>query len=194
MNKKNILLTLILIIIFASVSILAIIETKKIIHVHVNAINAPDFAMTNAIYTKFDQNGNISDQFYTTRITHFITNNNYIFDNPRIKMYNNKEQPWEITADKGKSEGGKSKIYLWNNVKLIQASTSNSGSHKPTFEIYTTSLTLYPTAKLAETNDYVTIIQGDSIIKSLGAKADFKSGTLNLLSTVECQHQNSTTT
>lgn len=184
MNKKNIFFTIILLTIFSSISILALLEAKKITSIHTNATHAPDFSMTNASYVKFDQNGDISNQFYTSKITHFTTNNNYIFDNPRMKMYNTNEQPWYITANKGRSEGGKSKVYLWDNVKVTQTATPNNSD----FDITTTSLTVYPNIKFAETNDPVIIIQGGSIAKATGAKADFKSGTVNLLSNVECQY------
>ena len=185
MNKKNISITFLLLAAFLGVSILALLEAKKITNIHVNAIDAPDFSMTNATYIKFDQSGNITNQFYTSKITHFITNNNYIFDNPRIKMYNSNEQPWDITANKGRSEGGKSKVYLWDDVKVVQAASSNNSD----FNIATSSLTVYPNIKFAETDAPVTIIQGESIAKAIGAKADFKSGTVSLLSNVECQYQ-----
>jgi lipopolysaccharide export system protein LptC len=184
-NIKHLFVTIILIAIFAGVSALALLEAKKITGVHINASDAPDFFMTNATYVEFDQNGNISNQFYTTKITHFVANNNYIFDNPRMKMYNPNEQPWDITANKGRSESGKSKVYLWDNVKVTQAASPNN----PDFDITTTSLTVYPDIKFAETNDPVTIIQGGSVAKAIGAKADFKSGTVSLLSNVECQYQ-----
>jgi lipopolysaccharide export system protein LptC len=185
MNTKNIFITLVLLATFSSVSILALLEAKKIILGHRNAVDAPDFFMTNTTYIQFDQNGNISNQFYTSKIIHFANNNNYVFNNPRIKMYNTNELPWDITANKGRSEGGKSKVYLWDNVKVVQTSNSKTND----FDITTTSLTVYPSIKFAETNDPVIIVQGKSIAKAVGAKADFKSGTVSLLSNVECEYQ-----
>ena len=100
-------------------------------------------------------------------------------------MYNANEKPWDITANKGRSEGGKSKVYLWDNVKIIQAADQNNSG----FNVSTTSLTVYPDIKFAETNDPVAIIKGGSVAKAIGAKADFKSGIVDLLSNVECQYQ-----
>lgn len=185
MNTKNIFITIVLLAIFSSVSILALLEAKKITSSHTNAADAPDFFMTNTTYIQFNPNGEISNQFYTSKITHFTTNNNYTFDNPRMKMYNTNEQPWDITANKGRSEGGKSKVYFWDNVRVVQA----AGQETTNFDITTTSLTIYPSIKFAETNDPVTIIQGESIAKAVGAKADFKSGTVTLLSKVECEYK-----
>lgn len=183
--NKNLIFTIILIIIFACISTLALMQAKKIIAVHTNAVDAPDFFMINADYVKFDADGNINNHFYASKITHFGDQNNYIFDNPSMQMYSNKEEPWIITAQKGKSEQGKSKIYLWGNVQLKQGNDGNNNA----FGISTTSLIVYPDTKSAETSDPVTIIQGTSIAKSIGAKADFKSGMIELLSNVDCEYQ-----
>ena len=185
MNKKNLFFTIILITVFVCISLLALMQAKKIVTIHTNAVDAPDFFMTNADYVKFDVDGNINNHFYASKITHFGNQNNYIFDNPSMQMYSTKEQPWVITAQKGKSEKGKSKIYLWGNVQLKQGNGGNSND----FSISTTSLIVYPDTKSAETPDPVTIIQGTSIAKTIGAKADFKSGTVELLSNVNCEYQ-----
>jgi LPS export ABC transporter protein LptC len=184
MNKNNLLFTIILIIAFTGISLLALMQAKKIVAVHTNAIDAPDFFMTNADFMQFDVNGNLSNHFYTSKITHFGDQNSYIFDSPTMQMYNANEQPWLITAQKGKSEKGKSKIYLWGNVQLKQGN-----GDKNNFSISTTSLIVYPDTKSAETPDPVTIIQGTSIAKTIGAKANFKSGTVELLSNVNCEYQ-----
>lgn len=183
--NKNLLFTVILIIAFACISTLALMQAKKITAVHTNAADAPDFFMTNADYVKFDTDGNINNHFYASKITHFGDRNNYIFDSPNMQMYSTKEQPWVITAQKGKSEKGRSKIYLWGNVQLKQG----NGDDNNDFSISTTSLIVYPDTKSAETSDPVTIIQGTSIAKTIGAKADFKSGTVELLSNVDCEYQ-----
>jgi lipopolysaccharide export system protein LptC len=184
-NKKNLFITIILLAIFSTASIVALMAAKRITIANPNATNTPDFFITNAVYIKFDQNGNISDQFYTGKIAHFTDHNNYIFDNPRIRIHNPGEQPWNITADKGRSEGGKSKIYLWDNVKVTQVASQNNAD----FDINTNALTVFLDIKFAQTDKPITIIQGGSVLNAIGAKANFKSGTVELLSNVECQYQ-----
>jgi lipopolysaccharide export system protein LptC len=184
-NKKSLFFTIILLIILSTSSILALLAAKKITIAYTNSTNTPDFFMMNAIYTQFDQNGAISNKFYANKLSHFTAHNNYIFDNPSMKMHNSNEQPWDITATKGESELGKSKVHLWGNVKLVQAGGPNNSA----VDITTTDLTIYPNTKTAETNDPITIIQNGSIAKAIGAKTDFKAGVVNFLSNVECQYQ-----
>lgn len=181
MHKKNILLTIALLATFLTISTLALFIAKKFIKPHMNSANNPDFFMADALYTKFNQQGLIRTKIQTNKITHFITNNIYYFDNPIITMHTPNEQPWHITANKGKSERGKSKIYLWDNVKIIRAASANNSD----FDITTSSLTVYPETKFAKTLDPITIIQDGNVTKSIGAEADFKTGSIKLLSKIK---------
>jgi len=184
-NKKSIIFTLLLLTALSFISLFAVFTAKKITRTAKISDNKPDFFLTKATYTQFDSSGEIGKQFYTDKITHFANNNKYVFDKPHIKMQNENEQPWYITADKGKSEGGKSKIFLWDNVKVIQA----AGQNNPDFDITSDTLTIYPDTKIAETDGPITIIQNESIVRAIGAQANFKDGTLKLLSNVECQYE-----
>ena len=187
MNKKSLFFTVVILIILAALSIFAISAAKKITIAYTNNPNTPDFFMTNIDYVKFDQEGNISNKFYAGKLSHLPKRNSYIFDDPKMKMYNTDEQPWNITANKGESELGKSKIYLWENVKLIQPAGPNNSA----IDVTTSSLTLHPNTKTAETSDPITIVQSDSLVKAIGATTNFKESVVNLLSNVECQYQDS---
>jgi lipopolysaccharide export system protein LptC len=184
-NKKTLFLTVILLVVFSTISIVAVRVAKKITTSRTNNANTPDFLINHAVYVQFDKNGNISNKFHTDKIIHFTDHNNYVFENPSIKLHNPDEQPWSITANKGRSVEGKSKIYLWDNVKVTQT----SGENNPSFDISTEALTFYLDIKFAETNEPITVIQSGSVIKAMGAKANFKSGIVELLSDVECQYQ-----
>lgn len=185
MNTKNIFITIILLSLVIITSVLTLLTAKKLTSTHINNTNNPDFFMNNVSYIKFDQKGNIINQFSTSKITHFATNNSYFFDNPRIKMYSANEQPWDITANKGKSEYGKSRIDLWDNVQVMQAASANNQD----FNITTTALTFYPDTRCAETKEPITVIQNGSIAKAIGAQADFKVDTVKLLSDIDVQYQ-----
>lgn len=181
MNKKNLLFTIALLIAFSISSILAIFTAKKLTKIRISSVNHPDFFMHNVTYTKFNQEGNIRNQIHAKKITHLTQANTYLFANPHVIMNNPHEQPWHITADQGKSELGKTKVELWENVKITKA----ADDHNPDFDIATTAITIYPETKFAETNQPVTIIQTGNITKSIGATADFKRGVISLLEKVE---------
>ena len=185
MNKKTILFSIIVLIVFIGTSIIALSTAKKITTMNVASSDNPDFFMTNAAYTKFNLQGHIHNQVYANKITHFVDNNVYLFDNPSITMHAINEQPWHITSSKGRSEKGKDIIYLWDNVKIIRA----AGINNLDFDIATSALDIYPNIKFAQTNKPITIIQSGNITKSVGAQADFKTGIIKLLSKIEALYQ-----
>lgn len=178
---KTMLLTALLIAVLIITSFLALTTAKKSTRTSKPSINTPDFFMINAEYKKFNQKGEIRNQFKTTKITHFNSDNTYLFDNPKMVMNTPNEQPWNISASKGKSKKGKKEIHLWDNIKIIR----KRGNNNSDYDISTTELTIYTDSKIAETDKPIKIVQSQNITKSIGAKADFKSGNIKLLSNIE---------
>jgi len=141
--------------------------------------------MTNTLYTKFNREGELHNCIRTKKLTHFATNNAYLFKKPRITIYNKNEKPWKITAKKGKSKNGKTEVHLHGNVKIIR----EAGINNTDFDIATNALTVYPDVKFAETKLPVTIVQSGNITKAVGAELDFKTGLLKLLSKIKAIYQ-----
>jgi lipopolysaccharide export system protein LptC len=184
--NRNALLTIILLVIFIGTSILAVLNAKKIVTTtHPYSTTNPDFFMTSATYTKFNTEGNIQNRIETEKITHFTANNTYLFQKPKMVIYNPNEQPWYISANKGESKKGRSTVNLRDNVKIIRAAGANNSD----FDITTAMLTIYPDIKFAETEQPVTIIQNGNITKAVGAKSDFKTGIVKLMSKIEALYQ-----
>ena len=182
MITKNILLTIALLAVFIGSSMLALITAKKITQVKLpQSTNTPDFFIINSTDTKFNDEGAIQNQIKSAKITHLPTNNIYLFEKPDMIMHTPGEQPWHVTADKGKSEQGRSIVHLWDNVKIVRAASPKNSD----FDIATTALTIYPEKRFAETDKPVTIIQSGNITKAVGAKADLKTGIIKLISKIE---------
>jgi lipopolysaccharide export system protein LptC len=184
-SKKTLIYTILLLAVIASGTYLTFNAAKKVTSIHINAAENPDFFMTNAVYVDLDANGEIHNQINTSKITHFTTDNTYYFDAPHLQMYSSNEQPWDISAIKGKSEHGKEKIYLWENVNLHQLAGKNNAE----ILVNTTKLTIYTDRKFAETDQPLTISQAGTTVTSIGAQADFLHGTIKLLSRVKGQYQ-----
>lgn len=185
MNVKNILFSIILFTIFLATSILAIFTAKKITTTHTHSTDKPDFFINNALYTKFNRRGHINNLFRAKKITHFVTNNIYLFEKPNIVIYNKNEKPWHITANKGKSRKGKTKVYLNGNVKIVR----KSGINNTGLDVVTNALTVQPDLKFAKTKLPITIVQKGNITKAVGAELNLKTGVLKLLSKIKALYQ-----
>ncbi|MDR1056999.1 MAG: LPS export ABC transporter periplasmic protein LptC [Coxiellaceae bacterium] len=182
MNTKTIIFTILLLTAFIVTSIVALSSAKKMTTVptYDDSANNPDFFMTRVIYTKFNHDGEIRNTVITNKMIHFTTNNVGLFEKPQITLYNSTEEPCNIIANQGRSDKGKEKIYLWDNVKITQ----KVGPNNPDLNVITTALTFYPETKLAETKESVTIIQNDDITEAVGAEANFKTESIKLWSKV----------
>lgn len=181
MNKKIAFLTIVLLVAISIGSIFALISAQKISTPQISSQNQPDYYMLDAKYTDYDQNGDIHSQISTSKITHFVTEDSYLFDNPIMIIFNQEQKPWSITSNKGKSEHGKEKVFLWDNVVIHQ----DAGPKNAPTTITTSELTIFPKTKTATTDKAVNITQGGSSITAVGANADFKTGVVNLLSQVQ---------
>jgi LPS export ABC transporter protein LptC len=119
----------------------------------------PDIFMTRIIYTKFNHDNEIGNKVITNKIIHFTTNNVCLFEKHQITLYNSTEEPHNRIVNQRRSDKGKEKIYLWDNVKITQ----KVGPNNPDLNVTTTALTFYPETKLAETKESETIMQNDDI-------------------------------
>lgn len=143
-----------------------------------NQADTPDAFMINASYLRLDQDGNPHSRIYTPKMIHYAANDVSHFMSPHIIMYGKDDAPWDITSDKGNSESGVTQIHLHDNVKIHQPAGPNNNELTMT----TTSLTIHPNTKTAETDQAVTIIQPGTVITSVGLQADLKKGEVDLLS------------
>ncbi|MBV9576025.1 MAG: LPS export ABC transporter periplasmic protein LptC, partial [Gammaproteobacteria bacterium] len=65
----------------------------------------------------------------------------------------------------------------WNNVTIHHAADVNN----PATLIKTSTLTVYPNKKLAQTNAFITMIQPSLLVKAIGMQADMNTGDIKLL-------------
>ena len=185
MELKNILFTSLLVTAFLVTSIMSLQIAKKITTAHQSSQNSPNFFMTDVVYYDFDIDGKIINQIEASKMSHFKTNDNYLFKLPKITTHSAKNQEiWRITARYGSSTKGKSVISLWDKVTAtkIQSTTDNYS------DISTDSANFYPTTKFLETTSQVKIVENNHITEATGAKADLKSGIIKLISNVKTQY------
>jgi lipopolysaccharide export system protein LptC len=143
-----------------------------------NSPSTPDGFMTEANYTHFDENGDIQNQIYSPKVTHYSENDTSFLTKPSLVMHTLDHQTWIITAENGSSTHGTKEILLKDNVKVERIKVLQNTTSTLTTDL----LRAYPDTNLAETDQPVTIIQPGSIVKSIGMTANLKTGDINLLS------------
>ncbi|MCK4870257.1 MAG: LPS export ABC transporter periplasmic protein LptC [Gammaproteobacteria bacterium] len=181
MNRKLITTTIILLAAAGMTSWLTIQSVKNKTNTHINKSHNPNAFMNNVTYTEMNKDGTPHNIIFIKSGKHFQANSASTFTKPNITIYNQKQNPWIITANSGNSINGTKLIHLLGNVKLHQA----AGVHNKELTVTTTAATVLPKNKIVKTDQKVTILQPGTTVTATGAIANGKTKTLKLLSNVQ---------
>ena len=146
-------------------------------------IKAPNSFMTGATYTRTNSQGQIIDRLTTSELQHFNHGNLSLLTRPHLIIYDPPQLPWVITADRGVSKHQAKEIILQGHVIIEQQQLTGGKT-----VIKTTSLTIFPARKYAQTDQAVTITQPDSVIHSQGLIASLTSGNIRLITHVRGEY------
>lgn len=145
----------------------------------------PDSFISNVIAIKMNDLGNPQDELLTPLMEHYPLNDTTAIITPHLIMYPDKGEAWHIHSNKGKSQQGIKEVTLWDNVVITQA----AGPYNVATTMTTSSITIYPKAQTAQTEQPVHIQQPGGNVNSTGLKANLNTGTIDLLSQVSGNYQ-----
>lgn len=145
----------------------------------------PDFFMENAKIRQLTATGTTSYELTTERATHLADSDNTLLEKPDLTFYREGEaQPWEVRAENGQASQGGNKVRLIDNVIIEQIVPG-----RPTTQLTTSALDVYPDRDYAETDQPVRIEAGNGVTTGVGMQVHFNDGTMTLLSNVRGQHE-----
>ncbi|HLB42998.1 MAG TPA: LPS export ABC transporter periplasmic protein LptC [Gammaproteobacteria bacterium] len=142
------------------------------------AISQPDAVMEDVVTTMMNKQGKPTIKIITPKLVHYADNNTTHLTAPAVTLYRQSPQPWYITSKYAKATDGINRVDFWGNVIIRHTLIANH----PITVIKTSTLTVYPNQQTAETNDPITLVQPNTLIKAIGMFADMNSGDIRLLS------------
>lgn len=148
---------------------------------HVAAPNIkklPDAYMEEIVALVLDKQGKPSMKVVTPKMVHYAENDTARLTSPQITLYRKSPTPWYISADYATTANGAEYVNLWDNVVIHHAADDNN----PATLIKTQTLALQPNKQIAETNNVITLIQPNLVVKATGMYADMNTGNIKLLS------------
>jgi lipopolysaccharide export system protein LptC len=143
--------------------------------------NNPDAFAYNLQVNVMDDNGQPQYIFSSPYLVHYAVGDRVILQKPVMTMYNGAQPPWLLHADHGEAFNGNDMVKLWGNVNMSQA----VGTANPSTLIKTTEITVYPKQRIATTKQYISAVQPNVQMNSVGMKLDLAQKTLDLLSQVQ---------
>ena len=151
-------------------------QTKTHLPTQTNSL--PDAEMENVVTTIMNEQGNPKIKIVTSKLIHYAENNTTHLSDPFITLYHQFPQPWTISSDYAKAIDGIDQVNFQGNVIIRHVTTST----QPATIIKTDTLTVYPNKQTAETNDPITLMQPNTLIKAVGMFADMNNGDIKLIS------------
>lgn len=138
----------------------------------------PDAYMENVTAIILDKVGKVSMKIVTPRMVHYAHDDTTDFSDPQLTLYHKSPNPWFIVSKTAKAQHGIDQVVFRDDVTIHHPADYNN----PATVIKTTSLTVHPNDKTAETAEPITMIQPNSVMKAIGMIADMDSGNIKLLS------------
>jgi lipopolysaccharide export system protein LptC len=175
MVYKNILLSFVMMIVIV-LAAWTTLRPKKISIYQTSSL--PDAFMEDVISIVMDKEGNPKMQIITPKMTHFVENDTTHLVAPKLTLYRKSPVPWNVTSKFAKTTQGTENVDFWGDVLIHHP---GDGSN-PATTIKTTTLTIYPNKNIAETDDLITLMQPNLVVKATGMHADMNTGDIKLKS------------
>ncbi len=137
----------------------------------------PDSYMEQVNAVIIDKEGNPSIKIETPRMLHFTKNDTSELIEPQLTIYRQSPEPWLVGAKYARALNGIEHVIFWENV-IMQHAADNKN---PQTMIKTPKLVLYPLDQKATTDEFITLMQPNIVIKATGMTADLNAGSVKLL-------------
>lgn len=173
--------TFTLIIMLLLVSYLSVMVLHKPVPKQMKDNTVADMIFEEVTIQDFNPSGELNQVISATRAYHDPGKKMDFYQQPSIQYFKADEAPWHLTSDKGHSNEARDTLFFEQHVIIKQSGSQT----KPSTLIKTNSLQYNVKAKTAETRDKITLTQGDTRVKSIGAFINLETHLLKLLSEPE---------
>lgn len=144
----------------------------------------PDAYMENVTAIILDKVGKVTMKIVTPKMMHYVQNDTTDFIDPQLTLYHKSPNPWFVESKTAQALHGIDNVVFNGDVTIHHPADFNN----PATVIKTTTLTVHPNEKTAETSEPITMIQPNSVIKAVGMHADMESGNIKLLSQAQGEY------
>lgn len=185
MAFKNIIISLIIIIGvgFAAWTTLLTFRPEGVATASVT--NLPDGYMEEVNALILDKQGKPSMKIVTPKMLHYAADDTTQLASPQLTLYRKSPQPWYVTSKYAKATQGIENVNFWDDVVIHHSADQDN----PATVIKTATLTVHPNKQIADTNDFITMVQPNIIVKAIGMHADLNTGDIKLLSQARGEYE-----
>lgn len=148
----------------------------------------PDAYMEQVQTVIMDEVGAPKMKIAAPHMIHYLEHDVTKLISPHVTIYRNSPEPWHVTARYALATDGTQEILFWDNVLIHHIGDGDN----PTTRITTSTLTIHPEQRSAQTAAVITLRQPNLQVTAKGMLADMNSGDIKLLSQTRGEYDPST--
>jgi lipopolysaccharide export system protein LptC len=151
-----------------------------------SARGAPDFYIEGFKAVRMNPDGTRRYELAGERLVHYETDRSSILSSPTLLYHDYKRAPLTVSADSAELESGGENVYFRGNVRIERPAFDLN----PQLGLATSYLHVIPDEEIAKTDQAVTMVEGNSTVRSVGLEFDNKASRVKLLSRVQAHYEN----
>ena len=145
----------------------------------------PDYYLKNMTRTTTGSDGRVRNILRAPLVEHFPGDDSMELDQPHLEIYGSEDQPWQVVADRGWTSSGNEVVLLHGDVEIWREGVDG----KRNYEVLTKELRVLPEEQYAETRQPVVIVAPSGITHTVGMRANFGHGRLELVERVRSRYE-----
>jgi len=150
------------------------------------ARGAPDFYIEGFKAVRMNPDGSRRYELAGKRLVHYSDDSSSILSSPTLLYYDYDRAPLTVSADTAEIESGGENVYFRGDVRIERPAFD----FNPQLGLATSYLHVIPDQEIAKTDQPVTMVEGNSIVRSVGLEFDNKARQVKLLSRVQAHYEN----
>jgi lipopolysaccharide export system protein LptC len=147
--------------------------------------NDPDFMVDNFSAMRMNEDGRPRYSIVARRMVHYLGDNSAVLDHPFLTHLDPEKGPVSIKANQGVMENNGENAFFSGDVQVKRAAYGQNAE----MAMFTSFLHVIPDKDLVKTDREVTLVSGNSTLKSVGLEFNNKTRELRLLSNVKGQFE-----
>ncbi len=147
---------------------------------------APDYYIEGFNAVRMNPDGTRRYELAGKRLVHYSDDDSSMLSSPTLVYHDYKRAPLTFSADTAEIEGGGENVYFRGNVRIDRPAFA----FNPRLGVATSYLHVIPDQDFAETDQPVTMSEGNSTVRSVGLEFDNRARQVKLLSRVQAHYEN----
>ena len=148
--------------------------------------DAPDFYIEGFNAVRMNPDGTRRYELTGTRLVHYADKDSSLLSSPTLLYHDYERAPLTISADTAELESGGENVYFRGNVRIDRPPFD----FNPRLGVATSYLHVIPDQEIAKTDQAVTMVDGNSTVRSVGLEFDNTIRSIKLLSRVQAHYEN----